>query len=336
MDESRCLMKRSKSLGMFRLYDECPFPMTSQGVGPSHNLCEVSKSADRLSAGTVSKQTSEASSKIQPEANKLNVTFSITSLSESNNVLSPRREPLSKRRVLNEEAVAARNVRTEQDRSSSNDRDDKAEKMGRLTSKENDPSELPDPHTNISPDEFVLQLVKAHLGVDLQVKPAHSLDSFFTEVTEEQMASYTSEVVGCVRNNDLEKLKKLQEDGQPMDCFNRFGESLLNMACRRGFESIVQFLMERENVDVRICDDCGRTPLHDTCWNPTPQLNICKSIIEREPALLLISDRRGCTAFQYARKEHWPEWRKFLYDNRDCLTKLVEPDIFPRFAKCLR
>ena len=54
-----------------------------------------------------------------------------------------------------------------------------------------------------------------------------------------------------------------------MDCFNRFGESLLNIACRRGFEDIVAYLLEQESVSVRHCDDCGRTPLHDACWHPT-------------------------------------------------------------------
>jgi len=99
-------------------------------------------------------------------------------------------------------------------------------------------SVLPDPDTDASPDEYLLLLTKALIGKDLEAKPALSLDSFFYEVTEEQMAAYTMEVVNSVRNNDLVLLKKLHQEGQALDCFNRFGESLLNMACRRGFESI--------------------------------------------------------------------------------------------------
>jgi ankyrin repeat protein len=88
-----------------------------------------------------------------------------------------------------------------------------------------------------------------------------------------------------------------------MNCFNRFGESLLHMDCRRGFEDTVEFLLDQPEVDVRICDDNGRTILHDACWNPLPQLKTCRRILQRDPTLLFISDNRGCSAFQYARRE---------------------------------
>ena len=189
---------------------------------------------------------------------------------------------------------------------------------------------LPDPKADISPDEFILQLVEAQWDVSLEVKNAFSLDSYFREITEEQMAAYTPQVVSVVRNNDLDSLKALHREGQDLNCFNRFGESLLNMACRRGFESIVEYLLEQGGADLRSRDDFGRTPLHDTCWNPLPQLKICKWIIERDPSLFLVSDKRGCTPFQYTRPQHWDTWRKFLFDNRGCLFALVQPDLLPK------
>jgi hypothetical protein len=193
--------------------------------------------------------------------------------------------------------------------------------------------QLPDPNEKVSPDEFLLQLLKALHGVSLEVKPALSLDSFFADVTEEQMVAYNIEVIGAARTNNLEELKKLHGAGQAMNCSNRFGESLLNLACRRGFESIVEFLLEQPETDLRICDDGGRTPLHDACWHPSPQLKICKWIIEREPSLFLISDKRGFTAFQYARSQHWDIWRKFLFENRDSLQALTSPELLERLAK---
>lgn len=192
------------------------------------------------------------------------------------------------------------------------------------------PTPLPDPEEDQSPDEFLIKLVKAQYGLDLEAKPALSLQGFFLEVSEAQMACYNTEVVSTVRNNDLDRLKQLHVQGQQMDCFNRFGESLLNIACRRGFEDIVAYLLEQESVSVRHCDDCGRTPLHDACWHPTPQLTICKWIMERDPVLFFTTDRRGCTAFQYARPEHWPIWRKFLMDNRKSLEGLTNPGIRSR------
>ena len=192
---------------------------------------------------------------------------------------------------------------------------------------------LPDPAENISPDEFLVKLVKALYDVELQVKPALSLENFFLEVTEEQMAAYTVQLVSTVRNNDLAALKKHHAEGQRLDCFNRFGESLLNMACRRGFEEIAEYLLDLPGIAVRIRDDCGRTPLHDALWHPSPQQKICKWIMERDPTLFLISDKRGFTPFQYARTEHWHIWRKFLLDNAESLRALIRPENLSRLSK---
>lgn len=195
------------------------------------------------------------------------------------------------------------------------------------------PLELPDPKENISPDEFLMKLVKLMCNVELEAKTARSLQGFFCSVSDEQMAAYTIKVVSAVRTNDLEALKSLQSDGQILNCFNRFGESLLTMACRRGFEDIVAYLLDQPDIDIRISDDSGRTVLHDACWNPSPQLNICKWILEREPALFFVLDNRGCSAFHYARPEHWGIWRRFLLDNRKSLTSLKKDDVLAKFAK---
>jgi hypothetical protein len=192
---------------------------------------------------------------------------------------------------------------------------------------------LPDPNEDISPDDFLVQLIDAVYGYKFEAKPTLLLKGFFGKVSEEQMVAYNTDVVAAVRNNELDQLKRLHQNGQAMNCFNRFGESLLNIACRRGFEDVVRYLLDQPDVSVRYSDDCGRTPLHDTCWNPSPQLTICKWILERDPALFFAMDRRGCTAFQYARPEHWPIWRKFLLDNRDSLKGLTDPDIRSRLYK---
>ena len=194
-------------------------------------------------------------------------------------------------------------------------------------------SNFPDPsHASVSPDEFYLKLVNAQCGIKLQWKPALELVDFFLPVTEEQMAAYSTDVVNATRNNDITTLRKLSAEGKTLACFNRFGESLLHMACRRGCDEIVAFLLEQPGVCLRIVDDCGRTPLHDACWNPSPQLDICKRILEEEPALFLITDKRGYTPFQYARDQHWHIWRQFLFDNRASLAALGEPETMVRFS----
>jgi len=196
-------------------------------------------------------------------------------------------------------------------------------------------ADLPDPNDDkVSPDAFLHKLVFATCDMELEPKKAKSLQNFFAKVTDEQIAAYTMSVVSACRNNDLDALIKLHnEEGQTMNCFNRFGESLLTMACRRGFESIVEFLLQQSEVDVRISDDSGRTVLHDACWNPSPQLKICEWIMERDPALFFIADNRGCTPFEYARPEHWGIWRQFLLDNKDSLQALRAEDVKAKLSK---
>jgi hypothetical protein len=194
-------------------------------------------------------------------------------------------------------------------------------------------SSFPDPtEASVSPDAFYLKLVKAQCGIKLQCKPALELAGFFSPVTEEQMAAYSTDVVTATRNNDITTLRKLSAQGKILDCFNRFGESLLHLACRRGSKEMVEFLLEQRGVGLRIVDDCGRTPLHDACWNASPQLDICKRILEDEPALFLVTDKRGYTPFQYARDQHWHIWRQFLFDNRSSLAALGEPETMVRFS----
>jgi hypothetical protein len=192
---------------------------------------------------------------------------------------------------------------------------------------------LPDPKDNVSPSDFLKKLVKSICGMDVIAQKARSLNNFFCQVSEKQMEAYTVTVVSTVRNNDLESLKKLQAEGQALNCFNRFGESLLHMACRRGFEDIVEYLLDQPEVDVRICDDNGRTVLHDACWNPLPQLKICKHILDRDPVLFFICDNRGCSPFDYARPEHFEIWRKFLLENRDSLKSLQDDEIVGKLFK---
>jgi len=196
---------------------------------------------------------------------------------------------------------------------------------------------LPDPkESNAEPDEYLLLLVKALHGVDLKVQNGLELGGdYFKPITDAQQAAYTMEVLTPARDNDINALKALveKEGPQAVNCLNRFGESLLHLACRRGFLEIAEFLLSAEiNLDVRLKDDFGRTPLHDACWHSKPQLVICGWLIKRDPSLLLVTDKRGNTPFQYARAEDYGTWRQFLFDNRDSLQLLTEPSTLKQFC----
>jgi len=168
----------------------------------------------------------------------------------------------------------------------------------------------------MDPDTFIRATVHAYLGYEPQIRDGLSLPSpaFFPPITEDDLAAYDSDVVAAVRENDLDQIRSLHDSGRTLSCCNRFGESLIHMACRRGYADTVTYLLEKAHVSVRIRDDCGRTPLHDACWHRTTQYEIVDAIICVDPALLCISDKRGHTPFAYARREHWPVWRQFLFD----------------------
>ena len=195
----------------------------------------------------------------------------------------------------------------------------------------------PDCGNDMDPDEFLIQLITAlYPKVHLKVKSALKLESYFPTISEAQMATYNNEIVQLARMNDVTALQEYyQKHGRDsMNCYNRFGEGLLNMACRRGFTEMVQFLLSPNvYLPVRVRDDGGRTPLHDACWYPEPQLDVCTMIIQRDPSLLLVADKRGYTPFQYARKSDWLIWRKFLVQHLDQLRILgTNPDIVARFS----
>lgn len=185
---------------------------------------------------------------------------------------------------------------------------------------------LPDPQTHKgTPTEFVCELFQAAYGMELKIQKASDLKDFFQPSTPEQVANYTTEIVMMVRENNLEGLRQLhQQDASKLHCTNQFGESLLNRTCRLGQEDLTKFLLDEAKVEVRISDDCGRNPLHDVCWNPSPQLGICELLMQRDPSLLLVADNRGFTPFDYARSHHWPVWKQFLLGKRSLLDKLKE------------
>ena len=176
--------------------------------------------------------------------------------------------------------------------------------------------------TDMHPDAFLKEMIRVYLGESPKVVSALSLPSpgFFPPITDEDLAGYTTEVVAGVRENDLDKIRDHNKRGLSLACCNRFGESLIHMACRRGQDDMVAFFLNEGGVSVRIRDDCGRTPLHDACWHRECQFGIVDTIIRLEPSLLFISDMRGHTPFAYARREHWGVWRKFISDRAELIV----------------
>lgn len=202
--------------------------------------------------------------------------------------------------------------------------------------------------SDMSPDTFIEHLFQSILGfVPVRqstlklsskiVKYSEGEESgeehevFIPPITEEELANYGVDVVSATREDQLDVLRDLHENGRSLSCCNRYGESLMHMACRRGFTSIVTFLTGEAGVAIRITDDCGRTPLHDALWHRECQYGIVDLLVRNDPCLLLLCDKHGHTPFAYSRREHWGLWKQFLWDRREHIKHAMDDNVMELF-----
>merc|ERR1740133_818196 len=144
--------------------------------------------------------------------------------------------------------------------------------------------------------------------------------------TQDMLDSYgIPNLVNAIRENDLVQAKKLYED-KILTCnaCNRFGESILHMACRRGHLEMVDFLINTVGLSIiNIKDDYHRTPLHDAFWSSSVQkYDIVDMLLSHSPEvveLLFCKDKRGFTPLDYARKQDYSQWYQLLQDRKSSL-----------------
>lgn len=186
-------------------------------------------------------------------------------------------------------------------------------------------SELPERmHTKpvdqeCSPDTTVKTLVAG-----AKYHSFDSLASFFLPPTPEEIAAYDHTVLTAVRTQDYTTLSAFHTSGRPLKCSNKFGESLLHLACRKGMVQMTKFLVEDCQVPLQICDDFGRTVLHDACWGVEPNFALVDLLLAKCPDLLYVKDRRGSTPLQYVRRPQWKHWNAYLKSKKVEVLKARE------------
>jgi Ankyrin repeats (3 copies) len=153
----------------------------------------------------------------------------------------------------------------------------------------------------------------------------HDVDSIetlaserFTPPTKEMMEAYQGDVVAAFRNNDMDAIEGMHATGRlTVNACNRFGESVLHIACRRGNARLVRFLIETVGLDVRtIRDDYHRTAMHDACWTNRSASDVMDVLLEYAPEHLLLRDVRGYTPLDYVRTEDQGRWLRFLWERK--------------------
>ena len=164
---------------------------------------------------------------------------------------------------------------------------------------------------HIEPTDFVLSCFEAY-GIDTDMKETMKMKNYFKKVTDDRIEAYEQEIGNAIRTRNIDALRLLKKGGKSFEGCNRFGESFVHLACRRGFTDVVYFLIREGNASIRVHDDYGRTPLHDACWSTTPNFELFDVLLDAEPELLLMQDARGHVPLDYVRKEHWGLWIKYL------------------------
>ena len=167
---------------------------------------------------------------------------------------------------------------------------------------------------NFHPHQVLLKMMSKK-GVNAVSRSYSDLKNFFQKPSQDEVDSYGFDVLRAVRDGDVAFLRKYHEQGKSLNICNRFGESLLHLACRKQLVPVVDFLLNEANVPAQVCDDYGRTPMHDACWTPEPNFEVVDLILAKCPDLLLIKDKRGHTPLFYARREHWGNWLRHLGRN---------------------
>lgn len=143
-------------------------------------------------------------------------------------------------------------------------------------------------------------------------------ESLFEDPSKEMINAHRIEVVVAVRRNDLATIRHMHRSGAlTLNACNKFGESILHIACHRGHVEMVRYMLCEMKMNVQtLRDDYRRTALHDACWTTEPAFEVVDMLLEHAPQHVLMKDVRGFTPFDYARKEDHGKWLRFLWERK--------------------
>lgn len=144
----------------------------------------------------------------------------------------------------------------------------------------------------------------------------------------DQVSSYDKAILSAVLEEDEEALERMRVAGRRMDACNRFGDSVLHMACRRGRASALRFLLRATGPSgVMLGDDMGRTVMHDACWTATPRFDVASAVLDNDTRLLRTLDSRGSSPLQYVPRDQWPLWCAFFESRKEVYWPQLEAGV---------
>ncbi|CAM9589608.1 unnamed protein product [Choristocarpus tenellus] len=167
----------------------------------------------------------------------------------------------------------------------------------------------------VHPEDYLHGILKER-GYSTEMVP--SLETpYHQPPTAYQVTAYGKDIVQAVLGEDVETLSAMRTSGRSMCACNRFGDSILHMACRRGRVRSLRYLLGECGEGTELSDDCGRTLLHDACWTAEPRFDIASTVLDKDLRLLRILDKRGSSPLQYVPQEHWRLWCAFFESRKE-------------------
>lgn len=145
--------------------------------------------------------------------------------------------------------------------------------------------------------------------------------AFSRTPTPLQKASYHGYLIETIKKGEIDLFRRLMASGLSPNPSNMYGESLCHLVCRLGDHRMLKVMLDC-GATTEVCDDFGRTPLHDACWAAKPAFELVDLIMTAglpngNHYLFSLTDNRGATPLSYIRQEHWAEWMEFLVKKKD-------------------
>lgn len=178
----------------------------------------------------------------------------------------------------------------------------------------------PDTH----PEDFLHEILRKR-GYRTDMVPGTG-SAFHRPPSPEQVAAYDKAILRAVLDEDESTLESMRSSGTRMDACNRFGDTVLHMACRRGrVRSLRYLLRECGGRGLEFTDDFGRTVMHDACWTSTPRFDVASMLLARDTRLLRILDKRGSSPLQYVPRAQWAQWCAFFESRKEVYWPPLPP-----------
>jgi Ankyrin repeats (3 copies) len=168
------------------------------------------------------------------------------------------------------------------------------------------------------PDDRLLELLQ-ELGKSMDYSSYSEIQDYFLKVQPKHIEAFQQETISAVRGKSVDTLRAMFQQGKMLQCCNKFGESIVHMACRQSSAQVLEFLIREAGVTVRVCCDSGRTPLHDACWTSSPDFDIIALLLTECPDFLRVKDKRGFSPLAYVPHAQWNRWGQFLEQNKHLL-----------------